>query len=101
MLEVTNLMTGYGRVKILDGVTLSVPKGGIVALLGGNGTGKSTLLKALSGLLPIWGGTATLDGVSVANMRPDRIVRAGLVQVHRLVLKRRMKQAPVQVWHAR
>jgi branched-chain amino acid transport system ATP-binding protein len=81
VLEVTNLMTGYGRVKILDGVTLSVPKGGIVALLGGNGTGKSTLLKALSGLLPIWGGTATLDGVSVANMRPDRIVRAGLVQV--------------------
>jgi branched-chain amino acid transport system ATP-binding protein len=49
--------------------------------LGGNGTGKSTLLKALSGLLPIWAGSVEFDGESISELRPDQIVRRGLVQV--------------------
>ena len=81
MLEVKNLVTGYGRIKILDGVNLNVAGGGIVAVLGGNGTGKSTLLRALSGLLPTWSGEILFDGQNIASARPDRIVRAGLVQV--------------------
>ena len=52
MLEIKNVHAGYGKLKILRGINLSVPKGKIIALLGGNGTGKSTLLKTISGLLP-------------------------------------------------
>ena len=51
------------------------------AVLGGNGTGKATLLRALSGLLPTWSGEILFDGQNIASARPDRIVRAGLVQV--------------------
>ena len=47
MLSIRNLSTGYGKLQILRGIDLSVPDGKIVALLGGNGTGKSTLLKAI------------------------------------------------------
>lgn len=81
MLKVTGLETGYGRIQILRKVDLEVEPGGIVALLGGNGTGKSTLLKALSGLLPVWQGTVEFEGEQIHTLRPDQIVRRGLVQV--------------------
>jgi branched-chain amino acid transport system ATP-binding protein len=81
MLEVRDLHTGYGRIKILDGVNVSVAGGSIVTVLGGNGTGKSTLLKALSGLIPVWDGEILFDGENIANLRPDRIVNRGLIQV--------------------
>ncbi len=81
MLKIRDLETGYGKVKILHGVDLTVPNGGIVALLGGNGTGKSTLLKCVSGLLRAWSGTIEFNGQPISRLRPDRIVRLGLVQV--------------------
>jgi branched-chain amino acid transport system ATP-binding protein len=81
MLQITNLVGGYGNVQILNGATLKVDRGRIVALLGGNGTGKSTLLKATSGLIKPWGGSITFDGERIDGMRPDAIVRRGLVQV--------------------
>jgi branched-chain amino acid transport system ATP-binding protein len=81
MLEIDNLVGGYGSVQILNGATLKVARGQVVALLGGNGTGKSTLLKATSGLIRPWGGTITFDGVRIDGLRPDLIVRRGLVQV--------------------
>jgi branched-chain amino acid transport system ATP-binding protein len=81
LLQIKGLQTGYGRIKILDDVSLSVGAGCIVTVLGGNGTGKSTLLRALSGLLPVWKGEILFNGESIANQRPDRIVRRGLIQV--------------------
>ncbi len=81
MLAVENVEGGYGSVKILHGASLKVERGQIVALLGGNGTGKSTLLKAISGLLKPWSGTITFDGARIDGLRPDLIVRRGLVQV--------------------
>ncbi len=81
MLEIKGVEAGYGRLKILRGVDMAVPKGGITALLGGNGTGKSTLLKAISGLLPVWSGEIKFDGQPIHNKKPHEIVRAGLVQV--------------------
>ncbi|MCX7384216.1 MAG: ABC transporter ATP-binding protein [Alphaproteobacteria bacterium] len=81
MLDIKDLTGGYGRVQILNGANLSVQRGQIVALLGGNGTGKSTLLKAASGLIRPWGGSITFAGTRIDAMRPDAIVRAGLVQV--------------------
>lgn len=81
MLDIKDLVGGYGNVQILNGATLTVASGQIVALLGGNGTGKSTLLKATSGLLKPWRGSITFDGARIDGMRPDAIVRRGLVQV--------------------
>jgi branched-chain amino acid transport system ATP-binding protein len=81
MLQLENVEAGYGSVQILNGVSLRVARGQIVALLGGNGTGKSTLLKTISGLLKPWRGSITFDGERVDGLRPDRIVRRGLVQV--------------------
>jgi branched-chain amino acid transport system ATP-binding protein len=81
ILTTTDVVGGYGKVQILNGVTLKVARGQIVALLGGNGTGKSTMLKALSGLIKPWSGSILFDGERIEGMRPDRIVRRGLVQV--------------------
>jgi len=81
LLEIKNLHAGYGRLKILRGINLSVPKGGIIALLGGNGTGKSTLLKTVSGLLPVMEGSIEFDGEFLERKKPHEIVKSGLVQV--------------------
>ena len=81
VLEIRAVESGYGKLKILRGITMSVPNGSVVALLGGNGTGKSTLLKAISGLIPVWDGEITFEGKPISNMKPHEIVRRGLVQV--------------------
>ena len=81
MLQATDVVGGYGKVQILNGVTLKVARGQMVALLGGNGTGKSTMLKALSGLIKPWSGSIEFGGERIDGMRADLIVRRGLVQV--------------------
>jgi len=81
VLQIKNVHAGYGKLKILRGINLSVPKGKIIALLGGNGTGKSTLLKTISGLLPLMEGSIEFDGQTLDKKKPHEIVKAGLVQV--------------------
>jgi branched-chain amino acid transport system ATP-binding protein len=81
MLHIEDLVGGYGSVRILNGASLKVERGQIAALLGGNGTGKSTLLKAVSGLIRPWSGSIVFDGERIDGLRPDKIVRRGLVQV--------------------
>ena len=81
MLKINDLHAGYGRIQILAGVNLEAEEGQVTALLGGNGTGKSTLLKAVSGLISPWKGYVEFDGERIEGMRPDKIVQRGLVQV--------------------
>ena len=87
MLQVQNLDVVYDDVMlVLRGVSLSVPPGGIVALLGANGAGKTTLLRALTGLLDvhhgkITQGSVTLDGQPVGQLRPAALVKRGIAQV--------------------
>ena len=81
MLDVTGLDTGYGPVRILEGVSLSVAPGTVVALVGANGAGKTTLLRALSGLISPTAGRIVVDGQDLTNARPNTIVNAGLVHV--------------------
>lgn len=87
MLKVNNIEVVYNDViLVLRGVTLAVDKGQIVSLLGANGAGKSTTLKALSGLLHVQEGEVTrgnieFDGGRIDRMEPDEIVRLGIVQV--------------------
>ena len=81
VLEVKDVHAGYGNLKILRGIDMNVPAGSIVTLLGGNGTGKSTLLKAVSGLIPLMQGDVFFDGVNISKMKPHQRMRLGLVQV--------------------
>ncbi len=87
MLEVNNIEVVYNDViLVLKGISLSVPKGNIVALLGANGAGKTTTLKAISGVLRLQngdleGGTISFDGKEIQDDDPDRIVRNGISMV--------------------
>jgi len=81
LLEVEGLEVSYGAVRALDGVSLSVAQGEIVALVGGNGAGKSTTLNTLSGLVRATRGLARFDGLDLTRAPPRRIVGHGLVHV--------------------
>jgi branched-chain amino acid transport system ATP-binding protein len=81
MLRVDNLVAGYGRVRIVDGVSFAVPENRIVALLGGNGTGKSTTLKAVAGLLAPSGGEIHFAGERIDGVPAHRLATSGLVLV--------------------
>ena len=81
MLSVRDLHAGYGVKSVLHGVSLEVPRGEIVTLLGANGAGKSTLLKTIVGLLPRTRGTIELDAVPLMNATPDRALKAGVALV--------------------
>jgi branched-chain amino acid transport system ATP-binding protein len=81
MLEVTGLRAGYGAVEVLRGIDLAVGAGEIVAVLGSNGVGKTTLNKVLSGVLTASAGTIAFDGRPLAGASPAAIVEAGLIHV--------------------
>jgi len=81
MLQLRNFSTGYAGRAVVRGVDLDVGAGEIVALVGANGAGKSTIAKAVSGLLPALGGEIRFDGRSITNLTPGERVRAGIVHV--------------------
>lgn len=81
MLDVRNLSVWYDRTEVLRDVTFAVPDRSIVALLGGNGSGKTTILNALSGLLKPRAGSIEVAGREMAGSSTDQIVRLGMVQV--------------------
>ena len=81
MLTIEKLQVAYGKVQALWDVTLGVPDGEIVALVGANGAGKTTLLKTVSGLLRRQSGSITYDGKHIEEASPPEIVRHGLVHV--------------------
>jgi branched-chain amino acid transport system ATP-binding protein len=80
-LELESVRSGYGRMEILHEVSLRVEQGEIVSLIGANGAGKTTTLRAIAGIARVFGGTIRLDGDDVTNLRPDLVVRRGLVHV--------------------
>ncbi len=81
MLEVHNLSVWYGVTEVLRDVSLEVPSGKIIGLLGGNGAGKTTLLNTLCGLLEPRGGDITVEGRSIKGLPPYEIVQCGIAQV--------------------
>ncbi|HEY6873067.1 MAG TPA: ABC transporter ATP-binding protein [Geobacteraceae bacterium] len=78
MLALTDVHLSYGHVHAVKGVTIRVPAGEIVTLIGANGAGKSSTLKAISGVHRIGAGEITLDGVPLHALPPHRIVAAGI-----------------------
>jgi ABC-type branched-subunit amino acid transport system ATPase component len=81
ILEVRDLSVSYGAVNAVRGVSLRVARGEVVALIGANGAGKSTILNTLSGLIRPRSGIARFDGLDLTAAKPSAIVRRGLVQV--------------------
>jgi len=81
MLKTTSVITHYGRVRALDGVSLHVEPGEIVCLLGANGAGKTTLLRTISGLNQATRGAVVFLGSEITRWAPEAIVRAGLSHV--------------------
>lgn len=81
LLEISNISAHYGRIQALSGVSIRVPEGSIVALLGSNGAGKTTTLNVISGIEPNSAGSVRYAGSTIDNMASDSRVRQGIVQV--------------------
>ncbi len=81
LLQVEDLYVAYGKAHVVHGVSFSVNAGEFVVMLGRNGAGKSTILHAISGLVPKRAGRVILDGVDISRSGSREIVRAGMVQV--------------------
>ncbi len=80
MLWVENLTGGYGPVQVVQGLSFEVAAGEVVVILGANGSGKTTTLRTISGMIH-GRGTVTFDGTSLLGKRPDQIVRMGIAHV--------------------
>ena len=80
LLAVENLVSRYGRIEALRGVSLVVGAGELVALVGANGAGKSTLLRCVSGVQPVAAGTIRFEGEDMTRAAPAARVRAGIAQ---------------------
>jgi branched-chain amino acid transport system ATP-binding protein len=81
LLEIVDLSVSYGEIEALRGVTFSIESGAVVALLGANGAGKSTTLRAISGLVAPRSGSILLDGKPIAGLSPRAIVKLGVAHV--------------------
>jgi branched-chain amino acid transport system ATP-binding protein len=81
LLEIIGLSVNYGEIEALRGVTFSIETGAVVALLGANGAGKSTTLRAISGLVAPRSGSILLDGKPIAGLGPRAIVKLGVAHV--------------------
>ena len=81
MLNIEGLRTSYGSIRVLKGVSIQIPKGKVVSIIGANGAGKSTLLKNISGLVKAQEGRIIYKGKNIAGMPANRIVGLGISQV--------------------
>lgn len=81
MLEVRDIHAGYGKLKILNGMSLKVEKNSLTAILGGNGCGKSTTLKVITGILKASAGDVLFEGESILSVKPQDIVKKGIAYV--------------------
>ena len=81
MFTISNLASGYGQSQILHDLNLNVAKREIVAVMGRNGMGKTTLFKSLMGILPQWGGQISVDGCDVSKLETHQRVASGIAYV--------------------
>jgi len=81
MLEIKDVSVRYGAVQVLKGIFLNMDKGSITALIGANGAGKSTCLRAVSGLIPLSSGEIRFFGKRIDNLRTEKIVQRGISMV--------------------
>ncbi|PHP64980.1 branched-chain amino acid ABC transporter ATP-binding protein [Zhengella mangrovi] len=78
MLNIRDLKVSYGPIEVIHGISLDVNEGECVALIGANGAGKSSTLKAICGLVPVSGGKVTFEGRDITNLSGHAVVKAGI-----------------------
>jgi len=81
LLELSHITAAYGPVQVLEDVSLSVPDGGAIGILGANGAGKTTTLRAISGTVRVPSGTITFDGKPIRGKRPEQVAALGIAHV--------------------
>lgn len=81
ILQMKDVSAGYRKLQILHDLNIHLEKGEIVSVIGANGAGKTTALRALAGLIPAKSGQIIFDGKDITSLRPDQVVNAGLVHV--------------------
>jgi len=81
ILDVKDVDLGYGSLKVVFKASITVGEGELVGLIGGNGSGKSTILRAVSGMIKPWSGTIHFDGIEVSGKLPHEMARLGLAHV--------------------
>ena len=81
MLEVSDLEAGYGRMKVLHGLSFNVQRGELVAFVGANGAGKSTLLKTLAGSITPFKGRIVFEGEDITHLSTPEVVERGVIYV--------------------
>ncbi|ODT21819.1 ABC transporter ATP-binding protein [Reyranella sp.] len=81
MIEISGVATRIGKLQILSNITLGVPAGKLVSIVGANGAGKTTLLRTISRLLPVAAGSVRFEGHDLAALQPQRVAELGLVHV--------------------
>lgn len=89
MFELNNVTTGYGKFRVLKDISIKVNPGEIVCVVGANGAGKTTMMRAISGIISIWQGTKTFLGKNVTRLSAAKLTRKHIVQVPegRLIIK--------------
>lgn len=81
MMKIEGLSVNYGAIRALDDVTMEVRHGEVLSVIGANGAGKSTLLRTITGIVKAMAGTITFNGTGIGGLRPDKIVRLGIMVV--------------------
>jgi len=89
LLELNNITTGYGKLRVLKDVSIKVDTAEIVSIVGGNGAGKTTIMRAISSIVPIWKGNKFFQGKDFTKLGPMRVTRKGIIQIPegRLIIK--------------
>ncbi len=89
MFELNNVTTGYGKFRVLKGISIKVNPGEIVCVVGANGAGKTTMMRAISGVISIWQGTKTFFGKDITRLSAVKLTKEHIVQVPegRLIIK--------------
>jgi ABC-type branched-subunit amino acid transport system ATPase component len=77
----TDIHSGYGRIKVLQGISFEIGEAEVLGVLGRNGMGKTTLIRCLAGLLPLWRGSIAMDGTDVTRIAAHQRARRGLTTV--------------------
>jgi len=89
LLELNNVTSGYGKFQVLKDVSIKVNAGEIVCVVGANGAGKTTMMRALSGIIPIWQGSKIFKSKDVTKLSAAKLTKEGIIQIPegRLIIK--------------
>jgi len=81
LLELRKIITGYGKFQVLKEISIEVGAGEIVSVVGANGAGKTTMMRVISGIIPIWRGNKYFEGEDISKWSPMKLAQRGIVQI--------------------